>query len=134
MNVNLRYRFGPNISALILLVFSVVTAGVFFVANKAETAGENISSLAYKSVDPTGAIIVTNYGNIEIVFLKGKATTTISNFVKLADKGYYDGTKFHRVISNFMIQGGDPLTRSDDERYYGTGGPGYKFKDEINDE
>ncbi len=83
---------------------------------------------------PVFALIETNYGNIEISFLKGKATTTIKNFIDLASNGFYDGTKFHRVIYNFMIQGGDPLTKGSDERVYGTGGPGYMFKDEINDE
>jgi len=54
--------------------------------------------------------------------------------VKLAKEGFYDGTKFHRVIPGFMIQGGDPLTKDDSKMdFWGTGGPGYKFADEIHE-
>ena len=52
--------------------------------------------------------------------------------MNLAQKGFYDGTKFHRVIADFMIQGGDPNSKDDDWSNDGMGGPGYKFKDEIN--
>lgn len=60
------------------------------------------------------------------------APNTVANFVKLAKQGFYDGTKFHRVIAGFMIQGGDPKTKDDDlEDEWSTGDPGYKFDDEI---
>jgi len=60
------------------------------------------------------------------------APKTVANFVKLAKAGFYDGTKFHRVIKDFMIQGGDPQTKDDSlAARWGTGGPGYKFEDEI---
>ena len=60
------------------------------------------------------------------------APKTTENFVKLAKEGFYDGTKFHRVIKGFMIQGGDPQTKDDAlMARWGTGGPGYKFEDEI---
>jgi peptidylprolyl isomerase len=56
----------------------------------------------------------------------------VANFVKLATSGFFDGTKFHRVIKDFMIQGGDPLTKDDSQKMsWGTGGPGYRFADEI---
>jgi peptidylprolyl isomerase len=56
----------------------------------------------------------------------------VANFIKLAKEGFYDGTKFHRVIKDFMIQGGDPLTKDDAKApMWGTGGPGYMFEDEI---
>ena len=77
------------------------------------------------------AILKTNKGDITIEF--NEATPkTVANFVDLAGKGFYDGTKFHRVIKGFMSQGGDPLSK-DDSRMdeWGTGGPGYKFDDEI---
>ena len=80
-----------------------------------------------------GAIISTSLGNIEIKFLIGVATSTVKNFVTLADQGFYNDTNFHRVINNFMIQAGDPLSRGAERGLYGTGGPGYKFADEIND-
>lgn len=82
-----------------------------------------------------GATLKTNYGSIVISFLTDKAPKTVANFVKLAEDGFYDGTQFHRVIYDFMIQGGDPLSKDDEKKdFWGTGGPGYQFGDEINDE
>lgn len=78
------------------------------------------------------AILHTNKGDITIEFFDADAPNTVANFVKLAKAGFYDGTKFHRVIQDFMIQGGDPLTKDDAmTARWGTGGPGYKFSDEI---
>lgn len=111
----------------------VILLVLVYAISKTKTSGDIIYSQTTTSV-PTKAIIETNYGSIEITFLNGKATSTISNFISLADKGFYDGTKFHRVIRDFMIQGGDPNTKTDDVSSYGTGGPGYIFNDEINDE
>ena len=68
--------------------------------------------------------IMTEKGDININLLPEKSPVTVANFVNLAKKGYYDGLKFHRVIDNFMAQGGDP-TRT------GAGGPGYQFEDEV---
>ncbi|HEY0908174.1 MAG TPA: peptidylprolyl isomerase [Candidatus Paceibacterota bacterium] len=77
------------------------------------------------------AILHTNMGDITIEFSKS-TPNTVANFVKLAKEGFYNGTKFHRVIEGFMNQGGDPLTKDDSKMaYWGTGGPGYKFADEI---
>ncbi len=71
-------------------------------------------------------------GDIVIRLFEELTPNTVQNFVSLAQKGFYDGVKFHRIISNFMIQSGDPLTKDDDNRrLWGTGGPGYKFDDEI---
>lgn len=76
-------------------------------------------------------ILHTNKGDITIEFSEA-TPNTVANFIKLAKEGFYDGTKFHRVIKDFMIQGGDPLTKDDAQMpYWGTGGPGYKFADEI---
>lgn len=78
------------------------------------------------------ATLNTNKGNITIEFFVDKTPNTVANFIKLAEEGFYDGTKFHRVIKGFMIQGGDPLTRDDSKmNLWGTGDPGYKFADEI---
>ena len=81
--------------------------------------------------DVVKATMQTVRGNIELELYPEVAPKTVANFVKLAKAGFYDGTKFHRVIDDFMIQGGDPLSRTDDPRV-GTGGPDYKFEDEIN--
>jgi len=74
----------------------------------------------------------TEKGNIELELDKETAPKTVENFVKLAEDGFYDGTKFHRVIEDFVIQGGDPLSKDDDPNNDGSGGPGYAFDDEIN--
>ena len=72
------------------------------------------------------ATIHTNHGAIELELFDEDAPKTVENFRKLADDGFYDGVIFHRVIKDFMIQGGDPTGT-------GTGGPGYTFEDEFND-
>ncbi len=79
------------------------------------------------------AVITTNKGVIEVTFASD-TPDTVENFAKLAVNNFYNGTRFHRVIRDFMIQGGDPLSRDDANRNrWGTGGPGYTFKDEIHD-
>lgn len=79
-----------------------------------------------------GATISTNYGDIEIKFSEETAPKTVANFVSLVSKKFYDDVKFHRVISGFMIQAGDPLSKDESKQaYWGTGGPGYRFDDEL---
>lgn len=74
----------------------------------------------------------TNKGAIVLEMMEQDAPNTVANFAKLAREGFYDGTKFHRVIKDFMIQGGDPQTKDDSlMSRWGTGGPGYTFPDEI---
>ncbi len=70
------------------------------------------------------AAIETNKGTINLTLFADRVPFTVANFVNLAQRGYYSGLKFHRVIENFMVQGGCPLGT-------GTGGPGYKFEDEF---
>jgi peptidyl-prolyl cis-trans isomerase B (cyclophilin B) len=74
----------------------------------------------------TNATIHTNVGAIELALFDDDAPKTVQNFVKLAGDGFYDGVIFHRVIPDFMIQGGDPTGT-------GSGGPGYQFEDEFNE-
>ncbi|NTU98672.1 peptidylprolyl isomerase [Candidatus Falkowbacteria bacterium] len=78
------------------------------------------------------AVIKTNKGDVEVEFYGADSPKTVNNFLNLAKLGFYDGTRFHRVIKDFMIQGGDPNSKSDDWTTHGTGGPGYSFKDEFN--
>ena len=78
------------------------------------------------------ATIHTNKGDFGVEFIPEIAPKTVANFVKLAGEGFYNGTKFHRVIKGFMNQGGDPLSKDDSQAArWGTGGPGYNFEDEI---
>jgi cyclophilin family peptidyl-prolyl cis-trans isomerase len=74
----------------------------------------------------TNATMQTNHGSIRIELFDEDAPKTVDNFTKLAKKGFYDGVIFHRVIPDFMIQGGDPTGT-------GSGGPGYQFEDEFNE-
>jgi peptidyl-prolyl cis-trans isomerase B (cyclophilin B) len=76
------------------------------------------------------ATMDTARGTIELELFADEAPDTVANFEKLANSGFYDGTKFHRVIANFMIQGGDPYSKSG-KGSVGTGGPGYKIKCET---
>jgi len=79
----------------------------------------------------SGAVLNTNFGKIKVKFYNTDAPITVNNFLKLSAEKFYDGTKFHRVIKNFMIQGGDPNSKDNDWSNDGIGGPGYKFNDEI---
>jgi cyclophilin family peptidyl-prolyl cis-trans isomerase len=74
----------------------------------------------------TQATMLTNHGAIELELFDEDAPKTVENFKKLAREGFYDGVIFHRVIEDFMIQGGDPTGS-------GSGGPGYQFEDEFNE-
>src|SRR2546427_6183186 len=73
------------------------------------------------------AVVATARGTIEVELFADEVPDTVANFVKLANSGFYDGTKFHRVIANFMVQGGDPYSKSGKGRV-GTGGAGYTIK------
>lgn len=79
------------------------------------------------------AVMETSLGKVVLMFFPDKAPKHVENFEKLAKKGFYDGTKFHRVIPGFMIQGGDPNTKSSDTSKWGMGGPGYQIDAEFND-
>lgn len=79
------------------------------------------------------AIISTDHGDMTVELWEDITPKTVANFKKLAQEGFYDGTAFHRIIKDFMIQGGDPLTKDPAmEHRWGTGDPGYKIKAEFN--
>lgn len=92
-----------------------------------------------KNAEPTApenmanprATFKTNQGDITLELYQDSMPITVGNFVKLAEDGFYNNTKFHRVIDGFMIQGGDPNSKGSDTRTYGTGGPGYTIQDEF---
>ncbi|MDZ4385042.1 MAG: peptidylprolyl isomerase [Candidatus Moranbacteria bacterium] len=77
------------------------------------------------------AAIKTSLGDIKVKFNGDKTPVTVGNFLKLAQAGFYNDTKFHRVIKGFMIQGGDPNSKKDNVSTWGTGGPNYRFNDEL---
>ncbi len=76
------------------------------------------------------AEVKTNLGEFKLELFEDTMPITAGNFIKLAEEGFYDGIKFHRVIDGFMIQGGDPITKTNEFMRYGTGGPGYAIPDE----
>ncbi len=76
--------------------------------------------------------VETKFGKIVFKLLPDLAPETVRSFEKLSKSGFYDGTLFHRVIPGFMIQGGDPNTKSPDKSKWGNGGPGYMLKAEFN--
>lgn len=84
-----------------------------------------------KQSDGKTVVLETNQGEITIEFMPDVAPNHVENFKKLARNGFYDGTTFHRVIPGFMIQGGDPNSKSEDRGMHGTGGPGYTINAEF---
>ena len=90
-------------------------------------------TLTTKTTEGKMAVLETSKGNITIEFYPNVAPNHVENFKKLARNGFYDGTTFHRVIPGFMIQGGDPNSKSEDRNTHGTGGPGYTVNAEFND-
>lgn len=85
-----------------------------------------------KKMEGNIVLLETNYGNIKVELFLNESPITAGNFKKLVSEGFYDNTKFHRVIDNFMIQGGDPLTKDDTQvARWGTGGSGRVIQDEF---
>lgn len=128
----------------VVLVCIIILAGIYFfsgssitpVSISTETSATNVTG--GESVGQTATTtlqnktqnmitIETNYGAIVFETYNSDAPNTVQNFITLANKGFYNGLSFHRVIKGFMIQGGDPLGN-------GMGGPGYQFADELNPE
>jgi peptidyl-prolyl cis-trans isomerase B (cyclophilin B) len=120
-----------------LLVIIVITLLIGYASGNSSSVKplENKETKIIKIMNKEKQIVTleTNLGNIDLELDPNRAPLTVENFIKLAKDGFYDSTKFHRVIKGFMIQGGDPYSRGEDTSVYGTGGPGYKFADEQND-
>ena len=104
------------------LVFLLATFVLFTTGCSA--AGMNDKDKGAKKMANPIAVFETNHGTFEIELFEDKVPITVKNFIDLAEKGFYDGLIFHRVIDGFMIQGGDP-------NGMGTGGPGYTIPDEF---
>ena len=116
-----------------LRCFFVVLFIGFFIQNvSAEIKEKKFTKGEIKKMAETRAVIETKFGNIELKFFPDVAPNHVNNFIELAKKGFYDGTTFHRVIPGFMIQGGDPNSKSPDKSTHGMGGPGYTVKAEFN--
>lgn len=92
---------------------------------------ETLHTATYKPNGDEIAVIKTTKGTIKFEFFSKDAPNHVASFIELAQAGFYDGTKFHRVEPGFVIQGGDPLSKNDDPMV-GTGGPGYRLAAEFN--
>lgn len=113
-----------------IVCFSMI---ILIVSAYAETRHKKFTKEEIKKMAETKAVIETKLGNIELRFFPDVAPNHVNNFIELAKKGFYDGTTFHRVIPGFMIQGGDPNTKTPDRSKHGMGGPGHTIKAEFND-
>jgi len=114
-------------SFIILAIVIVILVGWLLMRSDSET---NITT--QKNIEMGDVIFKTSMGNVTIDLFEENTPKTVENFLTLARDGFYDGTRFHRVIEGFMVQGGDPLSKDlTKEALWGTGGPGYKFADEI---
>ena len=112
--------------------------GAFALACGSPTVESPASPQAAAPPWPTGPrphahMTIEGLGELTIELYPEWAPETVDNFIRLAQQGFYDGTRFHRVIPDFMIQGGDPLSRDKDPRNDGQGGPGYTVPDEFSD-
>ena len=106
---------------ILLSLLAVIAFTAVLLAQKPQTSKEHL-------------FIETDYGTIEIAFYPEKAPKHVEAIKKLANEGFYDGIRFHRVIPNFMIQGGDPTSKDPTKRHlHGTGGPGFSIEAEFND-
>jgi peptidyl-prolyl cis-trans isomerase B (cyclophilin B) len=110
---------------ILILTIAVIASTVFATEDKKEGTPTNSSNEV--------AVIKTNEGDMVVQFWTDAAGNTVDNFKKLARQGFYDGTTFHRIVKEFMIQGGDPNSKDPaKEDSYGQGGPGYNLKAEFN--
>lgn len=109
----------------IILGGLVIIIGFFILTYNFNTDENNMTT------EMTTATIKTNKGDIVLELFVEQMPITTNNFIQLAEEDFYSGTQFHRVIDNFMIQGGDPNTKGDNPALYGTGGPGYTIEDEF---
>lgn len=124
-----------KISLIIIVILAILGGGGFaakkYYFDKKAKVTKTEDQKVTQNIDNQIAVLDTSLGTIKFRLLSSAAPKSVENFIKLAGQGFYDGTKFHRVIKDFMIQGGDPLSKDESKiDSWGTGGPGYKFDDE----
>jgi len=128
-----------NNTVIGVVVIVLIILGGFFIFSPPQGGekGEEVSQdeLVDERIEETleNSMVTfkTNKGDIVLELFTEEMPITTGNFITLAEEGFYDGIKFHRVIPGFMIQAGDPNTKGDDVASYGTGGPGYTVEDEF---
>ncbi len=128
----------------IIVVIAAIFGGIYFITKGNSERGTDVRSTEEQNQEPPltqsdmysnpnnpRVVLKTNKGDITIEMYADRMPITAGNFIKLAGEGFYDETKFHRVIDSFMIQGGDPNSKGNNTLTYGTGGPGYTIQDEF---
>jgi len=125
----------PTITAvLVVILVLLMPKTIVWVKSMSKITGP-FGEISRTDLDKSNfATLVTTEGDIKINLFNQVVPNTVANFVVLANQDFYDGVLFHRVIDDFMIQTGDPLSKDDDPTNDGTGGPGYTFADEITDD
>jgi len=134
-NVTFRFEITPSYDRIpfmstLIKPFALIIAAFLLVGCGTSSS---YSSSPQTQMSPVTAVLVTSLGEITLELYPEKAPKTVENFLTLSREGFYNGTKFHRVIRDFMIQGGDPNTKEGSVDTWGRGGPGYTFADEFND-
>lgn len=129
--MNLLLKYILILGVIVATVFLLSRGGFSLLPRENDTVVPQENNMI--QLKTTRADISTNFGVIAVELFPDAAPKTVENFIKLAESGFYNGTKFHRVIKDFMIQGGDPNSKDDDWANDGTGGPGYAFEDEFNE-
>lgn len=122
-----------NLILIFIIIILAIICAVFLIIKKTSKADiSDVADSAEKAEVNPIIIMQTNRGNIKLELFQKSAPKTVENFLKLAQEGFYNQTKFHRIIPNFMIQAGNPNSKDNNWADDGTGGPGYAFEDEIN--
>jgi peptidyl-prolyl cis-trans isomerase B (cyclophilin B) len=112
---------------VLAVLFLAGNSGAFFENARYRT----FSKQEIQTMEQTTATIETKFGEINLKFFPEVAPNHVNSFIELARDGFYDGTTFHRIVPGFVIQGGDPNTKSDDRSRHGMGGPGFTLKAEF---
>jgi peptidyl-prolyl cis-trans isomerase B (cyclophilin B) len=118
----MRYAF------LVLLLFLFVNNSPAF---SEQSRSRTFNKQEIERMKQTKAVLETKFGEITLKFFPEIAPKHVNSFIELASSGFYDGTTFHRVVPGFVIQGGDPNSKSKDRSQHGTGGPGYTLEAEF---
>jgi peptidyl-prolyl cis-trans isomerase B (cyclophilin B) len=118
----------------VVIFLGIVTLMFIFthMAFSKEVRYRSFTKKEIKKMHDTTSVLHTKFGDITLGFFPEVAPNHVNNFIELATKGFYDKTIFHRVIPDFMIQGGDPNSKDADKSSHGTGGPGHSVKAEFN--
>jgi peptidyl-prolyl cis-trans isomerase B (cyclophilin B) len=117
---------------IVVLVALMVFMGMNIApAYSEKSRHRNFTKQEIETMKEKKAVINTKFGEITLKFLPEVAPNHVNSFIELASGGFYNGTTFHRLVPGFVIQGGDPNTKSDDRSTHGMGGPGYNLKAEF---